>query len=54
VSQSPTTRWGDYSSIHPHSPNGKFFSVSNYFLDASGTEVAQYVMFGRSADLPGP
>src|SRR5262249_53064351 len=54
VSQSSTTRWGDYSSIHPHAPDGRWFSVANYFLASGGGEVAQYVMFGRAADLPGP
>lgn len=53
-SQVSTGRWGDYTAIRRHAPDGRWFSVSNYYLNAQGAEVAQYVMFGRAADLPAP
>jgi hypothetical protein len=46
-------RFGDYFTIHPHSPAGLFFSATNYSL-SGGTNPAnvnaRYVEFGRERD----
>jgi len=61
LNQSTTSiaRWGDYSAIRKHPQNPKLFSVSDYFLNGSGTAfpansaIHQYRMFGRTADVGG-
>ncbi|MEW6003029.1 MAG: hypothetical protein AB1638_10340, partial [Nitrospirota bacterium] len=43
-------KWGDYHRVRPHFPAGLQWTATGWVLNASGTSLPKYVIFGRERD----